>query len=32
VGAKWGFSFGGRWVMRWKDHIDKKFMHHFQSL
>jgi selenide,water dikinase len=32
VGAKWGLSFGGRWVMRWKDHIDKKFMHHFQSL
>ncbi len=32
VGAKWALSFGGRWVMRWKDHIDRKFMHRFQSL
>lgn len=32
LGAKWGFSFGGGWVMRLKDRIDRKFMHRFQSL
>ncbi len=30
VGAKWGFTFGGKWVMRWKDSIDRKFMARFQ--
>jgi selenide,water dikinase len=30
VGAKWGVTFGGRWVMRWKDHIDRKFMAVYQ--
>jgi selenide,water dikinase len=30
LGTKWGLTFGGRWVMRWKDHIDRKFMHRFQ--
>jgi selenide,water dikinase len=32
LGAKWGLSFGGRWVMRWKDRIDRKFMRRFQRL
>lgn len=32
IGAKWGFSFQGRWVMRWKDRIDRKFMVRFQAL
>ena len=32
IGAKWGLSFEGRWVMRWKDQIDRKFMHRFQAL
>ena len=30
IGTKWGFSFEGRWVMRWKDHIDKAFMREYQ--
>lgn len=29
VGAKWGISFEGRWVMRLKDTIDRKFMARF---
>lgn len=32
VGGKWGFAFEGRWVMRWKDHIDRRFMERFQVL
>ena len=32
IGAKWGRSFEGRWVMRWKDHIDRRFMTRFQVL
>jgi selenide,water dikinase len=32
IGAKWGFSFEGRWVMRWKDRIDRRFMERFQVL
>lgn len=32
LGAKWGGSFEGRWVMRWKDRIDRKFMRRFQVL
>jgi selenide,water dikinase len=32
VGSKWGVSFEGRWVMRWKDWIDRRFMHRFQML
>lgn len=30
VGAKWGRSFEGRWVMRLKDWIDRRFMRRFQ--
>jgi len=29
VGAKWGVSFEGRWVMRLKDRIDRRFMRRF---
>ncbi len=32
LGAKWGRSFEGRWVMRWKDRIDRRFMRKFQVL
>ena len=32
LGAKWGTSFEGRWVMRLKDRIDRKFMRRFQVL
>jgi selenide,water dikinase len=32
LGAKWGFSFEGGWVMRWKDRIDRRFMRRFQVL
>ena len=32
LGAKWGRSFEGEWVMRWKDRIDRKFMRKFQVL
>ena len=32
LGAKWGISFGGAWVMRLKDRIDRKFMRRFQVL
>lgn len=32
LGAKWGRSFEGRWVMRLKDRIDRKFMRKFQVL
>jgi selenide,water dikinase len=31
VGAKWGFTFEGRWVMRLKDWIDRRFMRRFPS-
>ncbi len=30
LGAKWGRSFGGRWVMRLKDWIDRRFIRRFQ--
>lgn len=30
LGAKRGLSFQGRWVMKLKDRIDRKFMHRFQ--
>lgn len=30
LGAKWGLSFQGRWVMTLKDRIDRKFMKRFQ--
>jgi selenide,water dikinase len=30
LGTKWGISFQGRWVMRWKDRIDRAFMRRFQ--
>ncbi len=32
LGAKWGRSFEGRWVMTLKDKIDRKFMKRFASL
>lgn len=32
IGAKKGVSFEGRWVMRWKDRIDRQFMRRFQLL
>jgi selenide, water dikinase len=32
LGTKWGRSFGGRWVMRLKDRIDRRFMRRFQAL
>lgn len=31
LGAKWGLSFGGRWVMRLKDRIDRRFMNRWLS-
>ncbi len=31
LGTKWGFAVGGRWVMRLKDSIDKRFMRRFQD-
>lgn len=30
IGVKWGLTFQGEWVMRWKDRIDRKFMRRFQ--
>ncbi len=30
LGTKWGLRFGGKWVRRWKDHLDVKFMRRFQ--
>ncbi len=30
LGTKWGLRFGGKWVRRWKDHLDIKFMRRFQ--
>jgi selenide,water dikinase len=32
LGAKWGVAFAGRWVWRWKDRIDRRFMRRFQVL
>ena len=32
VGSKWGFAVSGRWVLRWKDRIDRRFMERFQVL
>ena len=32
AGAKWGTAFEGRWVMRLKDRIDRRFMERFQAL
>jgi selenide,water dikinase len=32
AGAKWGWAATGRWVMRLKDRIDRKFMRKFQVL
>ncbi|HVR30724.1 MAG TPA: selenide, water dikinase SelD [Thermoanaerobaculia bacterium] len=32
LGTKWGASFEGRWVMRLKDWIDRRFMRRFQVL
>ncbi len=32
LGSKWGASFGGRWVMRWKDRIDRRFVERYQVL
>lgn len=30
LGCKWGITFGGKWVMKLKDRIDRKFMARFQ--
>ncbi len=32
IGGKWGLAFEGRWVMRLKDTIDRRFMRRFQVL
>lgn len=32
LGTKWGAAFGGAWVFRWKDRIDRRFMERFQVL
>ena len=32
IGSKWRLSFEGRWVMRLKDWIDRRFMRRFQVL
>ncbi len=32
VGAKWGWSAEGRWVWKWKDWIDQRFMRKFNEL
>lgn len=32
VGTRNGFSFAGRWVWRWKDWIDRRFMRRFNDL
>ena len=32
VGAKWGRTFEGRWVMRLKNRIDRRFMERFRTL
>lgn len=32
IGARSGLVFEGRWVMRWKDRIDRRFMQRFQVL
>ncbi len=32
IGGKWGIAFEGRWVMRLKDRIDRRFMKRFQVL
>jgi selenide,water dikinase len=30
LGVKWGFAFEGRWVMRLKDRIDRRFMERYR--
>ena len=30
VGSKWGFAAKGKWLQRWKDRIDRRFMQRFQ--
>jgi len=32
LGSRQAFSFSGKWVWRWKDHIDVKFMNLFHDL
>lgn len=32
LGAKYGWAFRGRWVWKWKDHIDRKFMQPFHEI
>ena len=32
VGKKFGLTFAGRWVWRWKDRIDRRFMQRFNEL
>ena len=31
VGAKWGWSAEGKWIWKWKDWIDKRFMRKFNE-
>ena len=30
LAAKWGLVATGRWVWRWKDHIDRRFVERFR--
>ena len=30
MGTKWGLRFRGKWVRRWKNHLDVRFMERFQ--
>jgi len=32
IGSRSGMSFAGRWVWKWKDHIDRTFMNKFVAL
>lgn len=32
LGDRFGLTFTGPWVWAWKDHIDRKFMHQFDTL
>jgi selenide,water dikinase len=32
LAAKWGMAAVGRWVWRWKDHIDRRFVRRFRVL
>lgn len=32
IAAKWGVAVSGKWIWRWKDRIDRRFMRRFQVL